>query len=235
MQNHLAKLTFMVLMGAAASAHAGIVGAYEFTDNSLDATSIAPGLVFSTMTNTGGKSGSLGWFTSATADELRIDGHGPTQTTISAAISNSQWLRFTITILDGYVLNLDNIQVNISGSSINNFSRGQVYSSVHGYDQVTNDSLGNLGYTTSGTTTMALQTVDLNNPVGSNVTAADHDGLTGTITFTIPWIDDSSSTTRWVTLFDITVNGEVALIPEPGSLALIAVGTLLVLPRRRRV
>ncbi len=52
---------------------------------------------------------------------------------------------------------------------------------------------------------------------GANFDSADFDGITGSMTFYIPWIDDSSSNFQWTDVDNIKLFGTVTPIPGPSA------------------
>jgi hypothetical protein len=121
-----------------------------------------------------------------------------------------------------------------------NYSFSRVYSSAQGTDDLTNDRIGLVGRNSTGSdASIETDTVNLDNPAantdnGGNDSAADYNltGLTS-ITFFLPWIDDSGVNTRYTDLHEVRING-VAVVPTPAALPAGAALLGLLAVRRRR-
>src|SRR5690606_24954373 len=112
----------------------------------------------------------------------------------------------------------------------------RVYSSVHGFDNLVNDTITQVKILTSGT--LQTATIDLDDPasnpvVGVNVNDGAAFDLAGptSITFYFPFLDDSSSDTRYADFHEFRING--VAVPEPATASLLAMGGLVLLRRRR--
>lgn len=233
MTSRLATVGVLVGMTAlgASSASAALLGTYAFTSQSLAATDNAPtdGVTFDNL-SIGSGLGSLS-DNSAPAGALRWSGNDGTATTVSGALTNSEVLSFKINIASGVSLDLSSIQLDYTGT--NTFSHGgEFFSSVKG----TNAATGTIG-TYAFTTTTGTHTLNLDSPTSN----AGNDGsdpasnynLTGptTITFYLALFDGSTSSTRFVDLNELRINGTAT--PEPAMLSLLGLGGLLLTRRRR--
>ena len=152
-----------------------------------------------------------------------------TQNSMSGAISGGEWLTFSIDT-NGTEVDFEELSVLIGGEDLYKNHFGNVYTSAQVGDTLesgeANSELDFVGFKgmVSNDTDVApeTQTVDFSSITGFN----------GTLTVWIPFMDDSGSSARWLEVDDITVTGTV--IPEPASLALLALAGAALLRRRRR-
>ncbi len=144
-------------------------------------------------------------------DAPRISGDD-TQNTTAAALSNNAYLSFSITIPNGIYLRLLTLGLDHQATNAYARSSSQIFTSIDGYDTPDSDAVGLVGRTTSGSDISVVNTIlSLSNPssnpgVGPNVTAGDFSAVTNrTLTFYIPWIDESASNTRWTDIDNLTL------------------------------
>lgn len=133
--------------------------------------------------------------------------------------------------------NYESLELTWESTNTFQYSNARVYSDIAGNDDVTGDTIGRVGDFNGGSNPLTTSFVSLSDPEsntnnGANVSNGDFDSLEGqTLTFFIPWVDASSSATRYNDLSNITITVEA--VPEP-STALLSGITLLGLLRRRR-
>jgi len=136
-------------------------------------------------------------------------------------MSGSCYLSFTVIIPDTVTIDLTELSADVSVSA-NLLSAARVFSTIDGYDDVTGDTIGMLGYRQSSPAGLH-EVVDLADPTvnidrGANVIAGDFDNLTDTtITFHLPWLDNSTAPTCQADLDNLTLKGKV--IPAPSTRA----------------
>ena len=182
---------------------------FEFTGGSTTPTLtlMPPGVTVSNI-SIGSGLGNL-FDNNGTPDAPRISGDD-TQNTTAAALANNAYLSFSITIPDGTYLKLLSLGLDYQATNAYARSSAQVFTSIDGFDAPDSDAIGLVGRTTSGSDASFVNAVlSLSNPssnpgVGSNVTTSDFNAVTNrTLTFHIPWIDESASNTRWTDIDNI--------------------------------
>ena len=146
------------------------------------------------------------------------------------AINDGDWLTFSIDT-NGTAVNFDKLSVLIGGEAVyDNGNSGGHFGNVYTSEQVGSSlesseaaqQLGFIGFKTDGDFAAETQTVDFSSITGFN----------GTLTVWIPFTDDSNAGSRFLEVDDITVTGTV--IPEPATLALLGLGGLMMVGRKRR-
>lgn len=234
----LAVLGAAGLMGAmAAPVSAALLGSYTFENHSLAPTDAIPndGITFSDFSV-----GTYGDLTdnNAPSGALRLAGNDTAagKDNTAGAMSSGEYFSFSITIDSGASLDLSSIEIDYTATNIFNLVTARVFSSVHGFDHLANDTITQLSIST--TATLSTLTIDLDNPasnpgVGANVNDGASFDLTGptSITFYFPFLDESNVDTRYVDFHEIRINGVV--VPEPAVASLLGVGALLLRRRRR--
>jgi lysophospholipase L1-like esterase len=182
---------------------------FEFTGGSTtpSLTLMPPGVTVSNISISSGL-GNL-FDNNGTPDAPRISGDD-TQNTTAAALANNAYLSFSITIPDATYLKLLSLGLDYQATNAYARSSAQVFTSIDGYDAPDSDAIGLVGRTSSGSDASVVNAVlSLSNPssnpgVGSNVTTSDFNAVTNrTLTFHIPWIDESASNTRWTDVDNI--------------------------------
>jgi len=231
-----------LFLATSAMSLAQTIGTYEFTSNSLAVTDAdgGDGITMSSLsTNNLGNlfdNGNLDG-TGTVSDYLRLSGPD-VSATVGAALTNSEFLSFSVTNNSGGEISLSSISLDYQKT--NTFGLGSyVYSDVQGYDDETNDLIGNfIGTYESGsdasfvTDTIALASGGYD---GSNVADEDFVLSNGeSITFYIAFRFNSTSDTRAVDLDNVSLT--YSAVPEASTYALLsglfALGALA-LKRRR--
>lgn len=232
-----------------AGSQAAVLATYEFTGGSLTptltATATSNGITVSDLSGAATYNDGDGDLDLKDANNAAVQGADTAHTGTGAAITASNWMTFSVSIPSGVTIDLDTISFEIgvdnfwgNGSPGGHMSR--VFSSIDGTDAVSDDTIGRVGFLGGSNNTdrpIETQTLGLSDPTGNinngaNVTGDDFQGLTNTtVTFYLPWIDNSSSGTRAVILDDIVINGTI--IPEPSTALLSGLAFLGLLRRRR--
>ena len=161
---------------------------------------------------------------------------GGSGNTMAEAIGDGDWLTFSIDT-NGAPVDFDALSVLIGGNDVfgnmsdptpgafaNVYTSAQVGSVLESGEA--SSDLGFVGFKSvsqgSNNFDAETQTVDMSSIQGFN----------GTITFWLVFEDDASTASRFLEVDDITVTGTV--IPEPATLALLGLGGLMMVGRRRR-
>lgn len=160
----------------------------------------------------------------------RIDGgRGGTVATIQDAVANDEFGRFTFTVASGMQLNLSSLNIGMQ------ITRGADDESLTVHLRSSLDGFAN---DIDIATLMGDSSVNVVDGTGEfDLSGAAFQGLTGTTTFQLYMVTDIGSRTdgsQYIRIMpNVVLNGTVAPIPEPGSLALCAVGGTLLMLRRR--
>jgi len=225
----------------ASTSSAEIISTFEFTGGSLTPTMGAYATANSITVSDFSISPLYGDFfdNGGSGDHLRISGDDNTDSGTGTSLGLGKYMSFTVNNNSGDTLSLTALSFNVKASNVYSYSNSRVYSDVHGFDAVVDDTIGKIGKEGDGSTDWAVQTLDLeslgNAGQGTNITMGDFlvaDG--GSVTFYVPWVDASSSATRYVDVDDISISGTV--IPEPATFGLLAVfgGGLMFIRRKLR-
>lgn len=227
------------LLAAPATMGANIA-TFEFTGGSLVPTlgafATTNGITVSDLST-----GTLGdlFDNGGSGDHLRISGDDAAGST-GDAFTNGAYLSFTVTIPGTVTIDLTGLSADVHVVNAWNWSSSRIFSSVQGFDDVTGDTIGKFGLDAYGDLGPVNQFSDLADPssntaVGGNVSAGDFDNLTSTaITFYVPWNDNSTSATRYTDLDNLTIFGVASAVPEPSSAALLGLGGIALILRRRK-
>lgn len=137
-----------------------------------------------------------------------------------AEASATDYISFTVTPSAGFEATYESLSLFVGTNS------GDVELSLRSWDGATETTLGNFSFvdTNSGGT---------NDPIiAHSFNFTDFTSSSATEFRLYAWgaVDEN----RGVRLDDVVLNGTVTLIPEPGSLALLGLGGLLIARRRRR-
>lgn len=231
-----------LLFATSSVALAQNIGTYEFTANSLAVTDANGGdgiTMSSVSTNSLGSlfdNGNLDG-TGSVSDFLRLSGPD-VSASIGDALSNNEFLSFSVTNHSGEEIALTSVSLDYQ--KIDTFGLGSyVYSDVQGFDDATNDLIGNFigTYESGSDASFVTDTIALGSGSygGSNVADTDFVLSDGeSISFYIAFRFNSTSNTRAVDLDNLTL--AYSAVPEPGSYALLAgliAATALVMKRRQ--
>ncbi|BCU78511.1 hypothetical protein [Luteolibacter sp. LG18] len=226
-------LPLCFLLGCSLPAGAAVLATFSFTNSggvpslvpTLGAEAIAAGITVGNFTLGSGAGNPTDQGASNTLLITGMDTAGSTAT----ALGLNNYYSFTINIPADKVVTLSSLTMNFTGTNlfydVNNANghNARVYSSIGGFDDVTGDTLGRVGYIGTG-----------NAPVEAVTLGAPFATLSGTsITFYMPFIDDSGVATRYITLDNLTINGVVA-VPEPDPAIIGLIGMTALVIRRRR-
>ncbi len=219
-----------------APAHAASV-TYEFTGGSLAPTvsGLPSGVTASNF--------SIGSFAAGTlqSDALRLTGADIGTNSTTTSFTNNTVLSFSLTIPADVTLDLTSLTFDYtsSGLSGSDFIYARTFSSIDGFDDVSNDTIGLFGKASTDPVSASDVTINLADPTvnffrvsGSNVNAGDFDDLTNqTVTFYMSMIRGTSVANADYIQFDnVTLN----FVPEPSSALLGGLGVLFLLRRRRQ-
>ena len=227
------------LCASAISTQAAIIAQYNFDNDAthLDADTLDPN-----VTETGPTSPDFALTVTSESNLFAAEGQGVEDgltDDMDGAWASGQYIEFTITADAGFTIDLDSLTFDNSRAirGTNDFA---IRTSIDSF-------AANLVYQNQGTTeTATTQTVNFNSltdftglagtNVGSNTfTDTQFDGLSA-ITIRIAYDDRESnnggaSATR---LDNWTLNGTVVPVPEPSSTALLGLGGLALILRRRK-
>ena len=212
----LASLTAAGLMLGAASAHADVLADFDFapagdpTSDDTDAGSNAGAFTINSGANEGSASGDIGFSSGGEQAFVRTDA--------TSGVGDDDFFSFTITADAGMTLNLDNIVLDAILTTTGTAPEPTGDSTVFVTDE-SNNVFGSTTFDTGGVTNSS-GTISL--------------GITGVTSQTFRFffddtVDDGGDINR---LNSVVLNGTV--IPEPASLALLGLGGLMLLPRRKR-
>ena len=221
-------LTAAALLGMATPTDAAVLGTFEFTGGSLVATDADPldGVTISDL-NLNSYAASV---VDAPNNNLQLDGVETANGT-SSAFSGDLYMSFTVTNNSGSTINFENISADLTGNNIFQQMSARVFT-TNAPGSVVDDTISRLrveGGNTALFTDVALldgtDPVAGANTVGIPTTLAD----SSSVTFYLPWNMNSNSTSRFITVDNLSISG---VIPEPGSMVLMALGGLAMLRRR---
>ena len=227
----LTKKYIALLAGSALAFHAGSASAativsYDFTGGSASQTGgIATGSDTTVGGFTSGNNGGTGISGSSEVLFARTNSTGASTAdgdSLADAIANDTYWTFTVTNTTGGDLDLGTLTFNYWATSGFGTFTTYVMSDVDGFTD--GDEIGSGSIDAPAVNSAALQelqTID----ISSLGTLADTDS----IEFRLYIVDASTANNRIHRIDDVTVNE----VPEPGSLALLAIGGLCMVRRRR--
>jgi len=222
---------FMTAIAFAATAHAAVITQYSFTDvvaGQLNraATTVATNVTAGDITNAPTVNGN------PTVVLQRLNGVGyATQPSLAASraafneandIANV-YFSFVVSPDSGYELNLDELTFNVARGGAATPRTYDVRSSVDGF----------AASLVAGP--VEILTVRPNfTPVSIDLSGAAFQSLTSPLTFRIHYMGQVGQFGQAIDFDDIKLNGEVAVIPEPSTLALLALAGGWLFRRRQR-
>ncbi|MBK1832121.1 PEP-CTERM sorting domain-containing protein [Verrucomicrobiaceae bacterium R5-34] len=230
-----AALAAVILPLTVGVSEAVVIANYDFTAYSLtNSVGVTPGVTVSDFSV-----GNYGDLTdNGASDNLRLSGDDNTDNSTGAAFTNGNFLSFSVTVADGYTMDLNTLSIDTQVTNAFQYSNARIYTSIQGFDDVVDDTIAQIGVS-SGGGFQALTTniIDFNGDsyLGSNISDADFNGLTDTtVTFYIPWVDNSGSDTRYSDVDNVSLDATVTVIPEPSSAMLLGLGGLALVLRRKK-
>lgn len=227
-------LTAVILPLTTATSEAAVVAQYEFTANSLANTAASiPGLTVSSFSL-----GNYGDLTdNGASDNLRLSGDDDTDSSTGTALTEGNFLSFSVTVAAGFTMDLNTLSIDTQVTNAFQYSNSRIFTDIQGFDEIVDDTIASVGISTGGgAQALTTNTIDFNGGSyqGSNISDADFDGLTDTtVTFFIPWVDNSGSATRFSDVDNVILDVTVTPIPEPSSAMLLGLGGLALLRRRK--
>ena len=232
------------------SAEADLIANFEFAGGSLtptlDAFATSNGITVSDLsapyTLTDGDADLEGV---KTADNIAIQGVDTPSGGSGSQLTAGQFVSFSLTIPSTVTVDLDFISAEVAGVDVfiggNGGHTSRIFSSIHGFDDISGDTIGRFGYQSSGDSPFAVQGFGLsdtsgNSPLGGNVVGADFQNLSDvTVEFVLPFIDNSSSISRGIIIDNLSIEGSLsAAIPEPNACFVLMIGGSALGLRRRR-
>jgi hypothetical protein len=218
-------------------ASAAIIADYDFTGGSTASGATASGITASAF-NTDAGAGLSGTDVSSGAyvvggDDTTVNSGGtpevtPLSTHVTNSITANSYASFSVTVSDAATLDLTSFDYD--WSTINTYLHGfALFSDETGFTLASQSYGGSFADSKDELPrNLTNQSIDL-----SGITALQ--GLTDTtVEFRLYFFENSGSATRSQTLDNIVLNGDVTLIPEPSSFALMSLAGLLLFTLRRR-
>ncbi len=238
MKKMMTVVALVAAMGVATAAQAAVLAQYNFNSASkvssdADATSTAADFAVENGTDDSAASSADSGFSSfSNSTFIRGDA---TQLTEAAALDDDDYFSFTVTadnVGDG--LNLTSLSItgwyqNDTDSGLLTSATVYVQSSVDGFGDGA-AVVGSLSIPTEGSANAETAVIGLN--VGKFQQLASVEFRFYTAVTTASGELDGTNAGDTIRTDDIILNGAVAPIPEPASLALIGLGSLIALRRR---
>ena len=166
-----------------------------------------------------------GWIAAPTSEVVGSSNPVGTET---LAYQGSDYFSFKVTPTTGFALNLTQLSFGTAFHSTGTFTLSGSYfvrSSVDNYATTIGGNIFDESHVNSTDPTFTERLVDLS--------GAGYQNLTSEVTFRIYLYDNSNSTTRWLAVDNVELEGTVTPVPEPSALAMI-LPLLPFLSRRRR-
>jgi hypothetical protein len=234
------KTVFFLLMIGAGLASADIIASWEISGVDVDTgtgidEAVSPYAFTSTSIVTGIEVAKL-QLSSAVNPSTTASQYGckvsTTETSLANAITAGHYIEISISVTNGYKLNLSSIEMNGQASSTG-WSDAAFMSAIAGYTAGNElDSVTGIAGITGGLDT---DSSGWGSPI--DLSGAAYQGLTGTTTFRIyGWGASSGSGVSYIRSLsgdDLVINGAVSVVPEPAALSMIGFGGLLMLFVRR--
>ncbi len=221
-----------VCLGSAAlivgmPAHADVIVSYSFPASTSTSTSSPVSSVHTDVTATDYTAQGGTQIGTTTTHYANLDNISSI-TTITDAVANNVYGQFSVTVADGSYLDLSSLAFGMRNDRGND---GEVFT-VHLRSSL--DSYANDIATVTQSGDSAITTVETSESI--DLSGAAFQNLAGTTTFRLYMvsnIDESRAQSQFVRISpNVVLNGTI--IPEPGSIALAGLGSLMLLPRRRR-
>jgi hypothetical protein len=217
--SHIAELKDLVnnVVLLDSSQREEVLATFEFTGGTLTPT-LGDYAAASSITVSGLSTGNYGdlFDNGGDGNHLRISGDD-TDNSAEDALTNGTYLSFSVTNNSGEPLILSSFSATIYATNTYNYSNARIYSSVQGFDDAVEDSIGVLGRSSTGTDAgWAVQTLDLvglgNDDQGAHIAEGDFVIANGeSMTFYIPWIDASNVDYRYTDIDDLSIFATVPL------------------------
>jgi hypothetical protein len=230
----VAATCLLALGSSISSSHAATLVSYEFLDNDVtQTTGTATGSDVSYGSFTGGGAGgTLG--TSSASDSLyvRTSATGAAAAdadTLAKAITLNNYATFTLTNTTGETVDLTNLTFDIyftAGGTTNTYG---LYVMSDAAAFTAGNELGSVVYDTTVSAAPATAT-----QITTGLSGLADLATSDTIDFRIYFVDNIDSVDPIFRVDNITVNGDVAAVPEPSSTVLLGLGGLALILRRRK-
>ena len=223
---------------AMSHSHAAVIAEYDFNTD-LNASTADSNITAGAVTSGAGISGAGNSGRSGVTDSLFALASATSTASISVgtAIANDDYFSVTLGADVGYYMDLDSITLDY-GYTRNGAIFGDkdlkayIFSSFTGFADA-GDILGDLVITTT-VSDNSLQYPGALPNLTVDLSAFDYVWSGGEIEFRI-YLSDTSNSNGYVHRIDnVTLNGTVAVVPEPSTTALLGLGGLAVLLRRKR-
>ncbi len=203
------------------------IASYDFTSGASDplaATFTDANLTVSAITSTAFDLVASSINDTLNVDEARGLANGTTDD-IDGAFTSGQFLEFTLTAADGYVIDLAAI----------NFEIFQVNRGANDFAFRTSADAFLADVDSGGIPRITLMNGGTPQPRTADFSGADFDELSEiTIRFAYDDRQNDGAGSSSVILDNLAIDGAVVAIPEPSSAALLGLGGLAILARRRR-
>ncbi|MGJ8657748.1 MAG: PEP-CTERM sorting domain-containing protein [Akkermansiaceae bacterium] len=244
-------LTTTLLTGflAAGSAQAAVLVTYELTGGSAIGTDAngADSITFSNLVFNGFDQSDVTSDTVPGDQDLiqvlgseDVGGSNDLNTNLGQAVAANSYFSFTVANNSGLALQLDSFSVDTAYT--NSYRAGYgLFSSADGFDSIGADLIASRATTpttfNSFTEVSTTQQTDLLTLAGAGANVASTDFLLAdgeALTFFLVGTQNSSSVTRAWEFDNISISGTTIPVPEPSSTALLGLGGLALILRRRK-
>jgi hypothetical protein len=231
-------------LGTISTANAAVVAEYQFTGNSLASSDSDPSTATSFVHNFDVSTGSglgIDFFSgsgSPAAPSRAFSLGASTGATLEAAVADGDFVQFQVTPVSGQQLDFGlltfDLRTRINSGPDNII--GPITSNVTLL--VSNDgfatTLANIGTVSQTTPTRTSGGASVSTGfVGQTFDLSALDDQSGSLTLRLYIYDNSSSNDADVSFDNVKLNATASAIPEPGTLALLSLGGIACLTRRR--